>query len=48
MKGCEWGKNADFSTFYADGIIALDTCAIVSYMVNCIMTTDNEMYVYYC
>ncbi len=39
----EWGKNADFTPFYADGIIALDACTVESHMVNCIVITDNEI-----
>ena len=36
----EWGEDADFSPFYAKGIIALDACTTVSRRVNCIVIED--------
>lgn len=40
-KGDEWGENADFSPYYANGIIALDACTAVSKKINCIIVEDN-------
>ena len=39
-KCSEFGKDADFSPFYADGIIAIDGCTAVSSKVNCIVIDD--------
>jgi serine/threonine protein phosphatase 1 len=39
-KGCELGPDADYSTFYAPGIIALDGCIVRSGRVNCIVLED--------
>lgn len=39
-KGEEFGETADFSPFYSDGIIALDSCAAGSGKVNCIVIED--------
>lgn len=39
-KGTEGGKNDDLTPFYADGIIALDGCAVYSKKVNCIVIED--------
>ena len=36
----EWGKDADFSPFYADGIIAIDGSVPNSLKVNCIVIED--------
>lgn len=36
----EFGKDADYSPFYADGIIALDACTAYSGKVNCIVIDD--------
>ncbi len=41
-KGFEFGEYADFSPFYADGIIAIDACTVKSGMVNCIVLTEDE------
>lgn len=38
--GTEWGNDADFSPFYADGIIAIDASAPNSQKVNCIIVDD--------
>lgn len=38
----EWGEDADFSPFYADGIIALDACTAYSGRMNCIVIEDQE------
>ena len=38
--GSEWGEDADFSPFCADGIIALDACAPSSGRINCIVLED--------
>lgn len=38
--GSEFGDNADFSPFVADGIIALDACTTYSKKVNCIVLED--------
>ena len=38
--GSEWGKDADFSPFEAEGIIAIDACAASSGRVNCIVIED--------
>ena len=40
QKGTESGDDADFSPFYATGIIALDSCAAISKKVNCILIED--------
>lgn len=39
----EFGKGADHSEFYADGIIAIDACTFESRRVNCIVIEDNEL-----
>lgn len=39
-RGKEYGDDADFSTFYADGIIALDAATVLSHTVNCIVIED--------
>lgn len=39
-KCSEFGEDADFSPFYADGIIAIDGCTAVSSKVNCIVIDD--------
>lgn len=39
-KGDEFGFAADFSPFYAEGIIALDGCTAYSGIVNCIVVED--------
>lgn len=41
-KRCEeFGPNADFSPFFAEGIIAIDGCTSYSGMVNCISIPEN-------
>ena len=42
-KGTEFGPDADYSPFYAEGIIALDACAARSHTVNCIVIEDNPL-----
>ncbi len=42
-KGSEWGEDADFSPFRADGIIAIDACTAASGVVNCISLEDGEL-----
>ncbi len=39
-KGSQYEKDADFSPYYADGIIALDACTAHSGIVNCIVIND--------
>ena len=39
-KGEEWGDNADYSPYYAKGIIALDACTAASGRVNCVVIED--------
>ncbi len=39
-KGSEFGPKADFSPFYAEGIIALDACTAFSGKMNCIVIDD--------
>ena len=39
-RGSEWGEDADFSPFYAEGIVALDACTAGSRIVNCIVIED--------
>ena len=39
-KGTEFHEGADFSPFYADGIIAIDACTAFSHKVNCIVIED--------
>lgn len=41
-KGTEWGRDADHSPFFGDGIIAIDGCTAVSQSVNCIVIDDKE------
>ena len=40
-KGDEWGKNADFSPFCQEGILALDACAAHSGRINCVVLEDD-------
>ena len=42
-KGEEFGKDEDFSPYYADGIIALDACTVHSRKVNCVVIEDDEL-----
>lgn len=42
-KGTEFGSDADFSPFYAEGIIALDACTARSRKVNCIVIEDDPI-----
>lgn len=39
-KGSEFGEDADFEPFVADGILAIDACTAVSKKVNCIVLED--------
>lgn len=39
-KCSEFGEDADFSPFYADGIIAIDCCTALSSKVNCVVIDD--------
>ncbi len=39
-RGEEWGENAIFEPYFADGIIALDACTSYSGKVNCIVIED--------
>ena len=39
-KGTEFGEDADFSPYYAPGIIAIDACTAFSGMVNCLVIED--------
>jgi hypothetical protein len=41
-KGTEWGRDADHTPFYGEGIIAIDGCTAVSQAVNCIVIDDKE------
>ena len=36
----EWGRNADFSVFSADGILAIDASTANSHTVNCVVIDD--------
>ena len=42
-KGSEFGEDADFSPYMAQGIIALDACTAHSGIVNCIIVEDDEI-----
>ena len=42
-KGSEFGEDADFSPYMAQGIIALDACTSHSDIVNCIVVEDDEI-----
>ena len=42
-KGSERGPDADYSPFYAEGIIALDACTARSGKVNCIVIEDEPL-----
>ena len=37
----EWGKNADFSPYYSEGIIAIDACTVVSNTMNMLVLEDE-------
>jgi len=39
-KGSEFGEDADFEPFEADGILAIDACAALSHKVNCVVIED--------
>ena len=39
-KGSERGKDADYSPYYGDGIIAIDGCVALSRKINCIVLED--------
>ena len=39
----EFGENADFSPYYAKGIIAIDGCTAYSGTINCIVIEDEEI-----
>ena len=41
-KGSEFGADADFSPYLAQGIIALDACTAHSGIVNCVVIEDEE------
>ena len=38
--GAEFGPLADFSPFYADGVIAIDSCVAATQKINCIVLED--------
>jgi hypothetical protein len=38
--GEEFGVNADYSPYYADGIIAIDACTAMSHKVNVLVIDD--------
>ena len=42
-KCSEFGKDSDFSPFYADGIIAIDGCTAYSGRANCIVLEDENI-----
>ncbi|MCR4661860.1 MAG: metallophosphoesterase [Clostridia bacterium] len=42
-KNNEFGSEADYSPFYAKGIIAIDACTALSNQVNCIVIDDDEL-----
>ena len=42
-KCSEFGKDSDFSPFYAEGIIAIDGCTAYSGRVNCIVLEDENI-----
>ncbi len=42
-KGEEHGKDADYSPYYNDGIIALDACTVYSKKVNCLVIEDEPL-----
>lgn len=39
----EWGPTADYSPFYAEGVIGIDACTAVSHRVNIIVIEDEFM-----
>lgn len=41
-KGSQYGKDADFSPFFAEGIIAIDACTALSRKINCIVLEDDN------
>ena len=42
-RGAERGENADYSPYYADGIIAVDASTANSGKVNCVVLEDDEL-----
>ena len=42
-KGSLFGEDADYSPYFAEGIIALDACTARSQKINCIIIEDEEM-----
>ena len=42
-KGNAFGKDADFSPYYADGIIAIDACTAYSGKMNCLIIEDETI-----
>lgn len=42
-RGSEWGENAVFTPFTADGLIALDGCTAYSGVVNCVVLEDEPL-----
>ncbi len=42
-KGSLFGEDADYSPYYAEGVIALDACTVYSKKINCIIIEDEEM-----
>ncbi len=41
-KGSEFGSNADYSIYSADGIIALDACTVETGRINCLVIKDQN------
>ena len=42
-KGQEFGVDANFLPYYANGIIALDACTACSRKINCIVLDDEQL-----
>ena len=42
-KGSVFGGDADYSPYYADGVIALDACTVYSQKINCIVIEDEDL-----
>ena len=43
-KGSEFDADADFSPYYAPGIIALDACTVISGKVNVVVLEDEPLH----
>lgn len=42
-KGSQYDEDADHSSFYGDGIIAIDACTSLSKKINCLVLEDFDL-----